>query len=383
MSAIPYGRQWVTEEDIKAVSDVLRSDWLTTGPKVEEFEEAFAAKVGSRYAVALSSGTAALHAAALAACIGPEDEVITTPMTFAATANCVLYQGGRPVFSDVEPETLLVDASKIEEKITPKTKAIIAVDYAGQPCDYDELKSIAKRHNLTLIADACHALGATYKGRNVGTLADMTVFSFHPVKHITTGEGGMVTTDDPELAKRVRVFRNHGITSDHRERERCGSWFYEMVDLGYNYRLPDINCALGLSQLKRLDQNVSRRRELAALYNKAFSKIEAVRPLTQKADRKSSWHLYVVKLDLSKIRATRKDVFSSLRDEGIGVNVHYIPVYWHPYYQKLGYKKGLCPVAEKAYEEIVTLPLFCAMSDSDAAQVVSAVKKTLQSSSSR
>ncbi len=383
MSAIPYGRQWVTEEDIKAVSDVLRSDWLTTGPKVEEFEEAFAAKVGSRYAVALSSGTAALHAAALAACIGPEDEVITTPMTFAATANCVLYQGGRPVFSDVEPETLLVDASKIEEKITPKTKAIIAVDYAGQPCDYDELKSIAKRHNLTLIADACHALGATYKGRNVGTLADMTVFSFHPVKHITTGEGGMVTTDDPELAKRVRVFRNHGITSDHRERERCGSWFYEMVDLGYNYRLPDINCALGLSQLKRLDQNVSRRRELAALYNKAFSKIEAVRPLTQKADRKSSWHLYVVKLDLSKIRTTRKDVFSSLRDEGIGVNVHYIPVYWHPYYQKLGYKKGLCPVAEKAYEEIVTLPLFCAMSDSDAAQVVSAVKKTLQSSSSR
>lgn len=383
MSAIPYGRQWVTEEDIKAVSDVLRSDWLTTGPKVEEFEEAFAAKVGSRYAVALSSGTAALHAAALAACIGPEDEVITTPMTFAATANCILYQGGRPVFSDVEPETLLVDASKIEEKITPKTKAIIAVDYAGQPCDYDELKSIAKRHNLTLVADACHALGATYKGRNVGTLADMTVFSFHPVKHITTGEGGMVTTDDPELAKRVRVFRNHGITSDHRERERCGSWFYEMVDLGYNYRLPDINCALGLSQLKRLDQNVSRRRELAALYNKAFSKIEAVRPLTQKADRKSSWHLYVVKLDLSKIRTTRKDVFSSLRDEGIGVNVHYIPVYWHPYYQKLGYKKGLCPVAEKAYEEIVTLPLFCAMSDSDAAQVVSAVKKTLQSSSSR
>ncbi len=383
MSAIPYGRQCVTEEDIKAVSDVLRSDWLTTGPKVEEFEEAFAAKVGSRYAVALSSGTAALHAAAFAACIGPEDEVITTPMTFAATANCVLYQGGRPVFSDVEPETLLVDASKIEEKITPKTKAIIAVDYAGQPCDYDELKSIAKRHNLTLVADACHALGATYKGRNVGTLADMTVFSFHPVKHITTGEGGMVTTDDPELAKRVRVFRNHGITSDHRERERCGSWFYEMVDLGYNYRLPDINCALGLSQLKRLDQNVSRRRELAALYNKAFSKIEAVRPLTQKADRKSSWHLYVVKLDLSKIRTTRKDVFSSLRDEGIGVNVHYIPVYWHPYYQKLGYKKGLCPVAEKAYEEIVTLPLFCAMSDSDAAQVVSAVKKTLQSSSSR
>jgi len=273
---------------------------------------------------------------------------------------------------------MLVDASKIEEKITPKTKAIIAVDYAGHPCDYDALKSIAKRHNLTLVADACHALGAIYKGRNVGALADVTVFSFHPVKHITTGEGGMVTTDDPELAKRVRVFRNHGITSDHRERERCGSWFYEMVDLGYNYRLPDINCALGLSQLKRLDQNVSRRRELAALYNKAFSKIEAVRPLTQKADRKSSWHLYVVKLDLSKIRATRKDVFSSLRDEGIGVNVHYIPVYWHPYYQKLGYKKGLCPVAEKAYEEIVTLPLFYAMSDSDAARVVSAVKKTLQ-----
>lgn len=375
---LPYGHQCIDEDDIKAVVDVLRSDWLTTGPKVAEFEKRFAEMVGAKYAVAVNSGTAALHAAAFAAGIGPGDEVITTPMTFAASANCVLYCGGRPVFADVEADTLLLDPSFVESKISPKTKAIIAVDYAGQPCDYDALKKLSDEHGLILIADACHALGATYKNRKVGTLADMTVFSFHPVKHITTGEGGMVVTDNPDFAVKLRAFRNHGITADHRQREAEGSWFYEMAELGYNYRLPDINCALGLSQLKKLDKFVARRRQIAALYDSAFADMTALSPLARRDDRKSSYHLYVVGLNLSKLNVSRLQVFGALRAENIGVNVHYIPVYWHPYYNKLGYGKGLCPVAEKAYEEIVTLPLFPAMSDRDAGDVIKAVKKVLR-----
>ena len=375
---LPYGHQCIDEDDIKAVVDVLRSDWLTTGPKVAEFEKRFAEMVGAKYAVAVNSGTAALHAAAFAAGIGPGNEVITTSMTFAASANCVLYCGGHPVFADVEADTLLLDPSCVESKVSPKTKAIIAVDYAGQPCDYDALKKITDRHGLILIADACHALGATYKNRKVGTLADMTVFSFHPVKHITTGEGGMVVTDNPDFAVKLRAFRNHGITADHRQREAEGSWFYEMAELGYNYRLPDINCALGLSQLKKLDKFVARRRQIAALYDSAFADMPALFPLAQRDDRKSSYHLYVVRLNLSKLNASRQQVFGALRAENIGVNVHYIPVYWHPYYNKLGYGKGLCPVAEKAYEEIVTLPLFPAMSDRDAGDVIKAVKKVLR-----
>jgi len=266
----------------------------------------------------------------------------------------------------------------VESKVSPKTKAIIAVDYAGQPCDYDALKKITDRHGLVLIADACHALGATYKNRKVGTLADMTVFSFHPVKHITTGEGGMVVTDNPGFAVKLRAFRNHGITADHRQREADGSWFYEMAELGYNYRLPDINCALGLSQLKKLDKFVARRRQIAALYDSAFADMPALFPLAQRDDRKSSYHLYVVRLNLSKLNASRQQVFGALRAESIGVNVHYIPLYWHPYYNNLGYGKGLCPVAEKAYEEIITLPLFPAMSDRDAGDVIKAVKKVLR-----
>lgn len=375
---LPYGHQCIDEDDIKAVVDVLRSDWLTTGPKVAEFEKRFAEMVGAKYAVAVNSGTAALHAAAFAAGIGPGNEVITTSMTFAASANCVLYCGGHPVFADVEADTLLLDPSCVESKVSPKTKAIIAVDYAGQPCDYDALKKITDRHGLILIADACHALGATYKNRKVGTLADMTVFSFHPVKHITTGEGGMVVTDNPDFAVKLRAFRNHGITTDHRQREAEGSWFYEMAELGYNYRLPDINCALGLSQLKKLDKFVARRRQIAALYDSAFADMPALFSLAQRDDRKSSYHLYVVRLNLSKLNASRQQVFGALRAENIGVNVHYIPVYWHPYYNKLGYGKGLCPVAEKAYEEIVTLPLFPAMSDRDTGDVIKAVKKVLR-----
>ncbi len=375
---LPYGRQWVDDEDIESVVRVLQSDWLTTGPKVQEFEESFAARVGAKYAVAVSSGTAALHAAAYAAGIGPEDEVVVTPLTFAASANCVAYLGATPVFADVDPTTLLLDPTEVAAHITRRTTAIVAVDYAGQPCDYDALRALASRSDLITIADSCHALGAAYKDRAVGTLADLNVFSLHPVKHITTGEGGIITTNDPELAERMRVFRNHGITSDHRQREQQGSWFYEMTDLGYNYRLSDIQCALGLSQLQKLDRWVARRQEIARQYDSAFANLRGVKPLSVQSYVSHAYHLYVVRLDLTQIHATRAEVFAALRSEGIGVNVHYIPVHLHPFYRKrFGTGPGLCPVAESAYEEIVSLPLFPRMSRDDADDVITAMHKVL------
>lgn len=378
-TVLPYGRQSVDEEDIQAVASVLRSDWLTTGPKVGEFEEAFAATVGASHAVAVSNGTAALHAAVYALGIGPGDEVIVPAMTFAATANCVVYQGGTPVFADVDRDTLLIDPEEIEKKITSRTKAVIAVDYAGQPCDYDRLRTIADRHGLKLVADACHALGGAYKGRSVGTLARLNTFSLHPVKHITTGEGGVITTDDGELAQRMRVFRNHGITSDHHQREAVGGWFYEMVDLGYNYRLTDIQCALGLSQLRKLRSWIERRQAIARQYAEAFAGMPAVRPLQTRPDVSHAYHLYVVALDPDRVRVKRDAVFAALRAEGIGVNVHYIPAHLHPFYQKRsGVRSGICPVAEAAYERIVSLPIFPAMTDRDTKDVIAAVHKVME-----
>ncbi|HOK07941.1 MAG TPA: UDP-4-amino-4,6-dideoxy-N-acetyl-beta-L-altrosamine transaminase [Syntrophales bacterium] len=375
---IPYGRQSIDEEDIQAVVEVLRSDWLTTGPKVEEFERAFARAVGAKHAVAVSSGTAALHAAMYALGIGPGDEVIVPPMTFAATANCVVFQGGTPVFADVEEETLLIDPKEVERRITPRTRAIIAVDYAGQPCDYDELCRIAKNNNIYLVSDACHALGAKYKGRPVGSLADLTVFSFHPVKHITTGEGGMITTDHPELADRMRIFRNHGITTDHRQREALGSWFYEMVDLGYNYRITDFQCALGLSQLKKLPIWLKRRHEIADEYRKFFSGSIDFEPLIVRDKVYHAYHLYIIRLKSKKKDLTRNHVFKWLRTEGIGVNVHYIPVHLHPFYQtrfKTG--PGLCPVAEAAYAEIISLPIYPAMTKETVVTVTRKLRKVI------
>lgn len=368
---LPYGRQWLDEEDLRAVVEVLRSDWLTTGPMVEAFEEAVAGFVGTKYAVAVSSGTAALHAAMNALAIGPGDEVIVPAMTFAATANAVVFQGGSPVFADVEPDTLLMDPREVERKITPRTKAIIAVDYAGQPCDYERLRTIADRCGLAFVADACHSLGASYRQRPVGALADLNVFSFHPVKSITTGEGGMITTDDSGLACRMRSFRNHGITKDHRERTEDGSWYYEMTELGYNYRLTDFQCALGLSQLKKLPAWVARRREIACLYDEAFSKLPAVRPLGSRPDVSHAYHLYVV-----RVGPDRPMVFSALRADGIGANVHYIPVHLHPFYRnRFRTGLGLCPVAESAYEQILSLPIFPRMTDADADEVIRAVRK--------
>ena len=376
---LPYGRQWIDEEDIKAVVEVLRSDWLTTGPMVEAFEKAVAHFVGAKYGVAVSNGTAALHTAVYAAGIGPGDEVIVPPMTFAATANAVVFQGGTPVFADVGTDTLLINQAEVESKITPRTKAIVTVDYAGQPCDYDALRAIADRHGIVLIADACHAIGTEYKGRKVGTLADLTVFSFHPVKHITTGEGGMVVTDNPEFAERMRRFRNHGITTDYRQRAKEGTWYYEMVDLGYNYRITDFQCALGLSQLRKLPGWIARRREIARDYDNAFTNMPAIKPLEVSPDVSHAYHLYIIRLDLDKLRADRRIIFSALREEGIGVNVHYIPVHLHPFYrQRFSTGPGLCPVAEAVYERIISLPIFPRMNDADVEDVITAVHKVVE-----
>jgi len=379
---IPYGRQSIDDADIKAVIEVLRSDWLTTGPKVAEFEEALARYVGAKFAVAVSSGTAALHCAMFALGIGPGHEVIVPTMTFAASANCVVYQGGIPVFVDVASDTLLIDPKDVETKITPQTKAIIAVDYAGQPCDYDALKEIADRHHLSLVADACHSLGATYRGRSVGSLADLSVFSFHPVKHITTGEGGMIATDQEEYAKRLRIFRNHGITSDHRQREAQGSWFYEMVDLGYNYRITDFQCALGMSQLQKLPRWVERRQEIARQYDEAFAGIKGIKPLAVKLGVRHAYHLYVVRVNQDETGIERGEFFRTLRSRGIGVNVHYIPIHLHPFYQNNYHtKRMLCPMAEEAYEEIVSLPMFPMMSHEDIKKVIQLIRETINNKS--
>jgi perosamine synthetase len=373
---LPYGRQSIGEDDIQAVTDVLRSDWLTTGPKVPEFEEAFAAWVGAKYAVSFSSATAALHGAAFAAGLKQGDEAITTPLTFAATANCVLYQGAIPVFADVSADTLNLDPQKVAAQITPRTRAILPVDYAGHPADLDTILDLAARHGLTVIEDAAHALGAEYRQRRTGSIAHMTVFSFHPVKHLATGEGGMVTTDRADYAESLRRFRNHGISSDARQRQSDGQWYYEMVLLGFNYRLTDIACALGLSQLKKLEANLSRRREIAALYSVAFSSLVQVTPPVVRADANPAWHLYPIRLNLEKLTADRRQVFRALRAENIGVNVHYIPVHRHPYYRdRFGYRGDEYPIAENAYERLISLPMFHSMSDQDVDDVITAVKK--------
>jgi len=372
---LPYGRQSIDEADIQAVVDVLRSDWLTTGPKVAEFEEAFAARVGAAHAVSFSSGTAALHGAAFAARLKAGDEAITAPLTFAATANCMLYQGATPVFADVCVDTLNISPEEISRKISARTRAIFPVDYAGHPADLTAIMEIATRHGLLVIEDACHALGAEYGRKCVGVIADMTVFSFHPVKHITTGEGGMVTTNNPQFAETLRRFRNHGISSEARQRQSAGQWYYEMVLLGFNYRLPDLVCALGIQQLKKLDANLARRREVAAIYTKAFEDTRGVSPPAVRAEANPAWHLYPIRLEPG---IDRREVFRALRAENVGVNVHYIPVHLHPYYRdRFGYRGGELPVAENAYARLISLPMFHGMNDHDVEDVIAAVKKVM------
>jgi len=373
---LPYGRQSIGEDDIQAVVDVLRSDWLTTGPKVAEFEESFAAWVGAKHAVSFSSGTAALHGAAFAAGLKPGDEAITTPMTFAATANCVLYQGATPVFADVSTDTLNLDPEQVAARITARTRAVLPVDYAGHPAEMDAILELAARHGLIVIEDASHALGAEYRQRRTGGIAHMTVFSFHPVKHLATGEGGMVTTDRADCAEALRRFRNHGISSEARQRQTAGQWHYEMVLLGFNYRLTDMACALGLSQLKKLKANLMRRREIAERYSTVFAGLAGVTLPAVRADVSPAWHLYPIRLNLEKLTADRAQVFRALRAENIGVNVHYIPVHRHPYYRdRFGYRGGEYPIAEDAYERLISLPMFHGMSDQDVEDVITAVKK--------
>jgi len=375
---LPYGRQSLDDEDIQAAVDVLKSDWLTTGPKVGEFEERFAAWVGTKHAVSFSSGTAALHASAFAAGLKSGDEAITTPMTFCATANCVLYQDATPVFADVSADTLNLDPREVSKKVSSRTKAVIAVDYAGHPADLIALRELAEQHGLVLIEDACHALGAEHLGKRVGGIADMAVFSLHPVKHLTTGEGGMVTTNDAKLTETLRRFRNHGISSEARQRQASGQWFYEMVLLGFNYRLTDIACALGISQLKKLEANLARRRAIAARYTRAFRELPAVIAPAVREGMEPAWHLYPIRLTLDALSAGRGEVFRALRAENLGVNVHYIPVHKHQYYrERFGYQGGEYPVAEDAYERLISLPMFHAMTDQDVNDVIAAVSKVV------
>ena len=373
-----YARQWIDEDDIQAVAEVLESDWLTTGPKIAEFEAQFAKYVGAKYAVAVSSGTAALHAACFAAGIDKGDEVITTPITFVASSNCILYMGGKPVFADIKENTYNIDPKEIDRKITDRTKAIIPVDFAGQPADLDAIHEIAQKHNLIVIEDAAHALGAECKGRRVGSISDLTTFSFHPVKHITTGEGGMVVTNDKECYEKLLIFRTHGVNKNRvKLRKNEGPWYYEMQGLGYNYRITDFQCALGISQLKKIDEFVKRRREIVKRYNDALKSIEEINTPYEKPEVKSTWHIYVIRLKLDRLKVSRKEIFEALRRENIGVQVHYIPIYYQPYYQKLGYKKSLCPAAERYYEGAITLPLFPGMDNKDALRVINTVKKII------
>jgi UDP-4-amino-4,6-dideoxy-N-acetyl-beta-L-altrosamine transaminase len=358
MKYIPYSHQHIDAKDIKAVVTALKSDWLTQGPKIKEFEQALCAYTGAKYAVAVSSGTAALHIAALSAGIKKGDEVITSPITFAASANCVLYCGGTPVFADIQKGTVNIDPEEI--KITKRTKAIIPVHFAGRPCDLKEINGIAKRHDLIVIEDAAHALGAEYMGEKIGSCrySDMAIFSFHPLKSITTGEGGAVTTNSKDFYEKLMMYRSHGITKDKGllVNKTEGEWFHEMQFLGFNYRITDIQAALGLTQLKKLGKFIKQRKAIVSLYNKSFSSNRYFDiPLDDGCF--SANHLYPIRLK-DKFVLRRADIFSAMRGQGLGVQVHYIPVYLHPYYKNLGFKKGLCPVAEDFYNREISLPIY-------------------------
>lgn len=381
-SLLSYGSQWVTEEDIATVVETMQSPFLTQGPRIAEFESRVAEESGARYAVAFCNGTAALHGAMFAAGIEKGDEVITSPLTFAATSNSVLYQGGTPIFSDINPQTYLLDLEAVRASITPRTKAIVPVDFSGQPVNMQAFRTLADKHELVYIQDAAHSLGASYDGKVVGSVADMTMFSFHPVKPVTTAEGGIIVTNNEKYYEKLLRFRSHGITKDSRwmEGDSEGPWYYQMVELGYNYRMTDIQAALGVAQIGRLTELLSRRNEIAQQYDKAFAGLEHAgllwRPTVDK-QAMSGWHLYVLSLNLENLKAGRREVYEALQAENLGVNVHYIPVYLHPYYKKLGYTRGICPQAEQLYETFITIPLFPKMSDEDVKDVIAAVEKVL------
>lgn len=374
---IYYGHQYLDEADYQAVLDVLKSDYLTCGPKIDELEERLCSITGAKYAVAVSNGTAALHVACMAAGVGEGDEVITTPITFAASANCALYCGATPVFADIDEKTWNIDPESVRAHITERTKAVVAVDFTGQSTKLDELKEICREHHLVLITDGAHSIGTKYKGQPTGSIADMTTFSFHPVKTVTAGEGGAITTNDPELYHRLVLYKAHGITRDAAQmsREPEGPWYYEQVELGYNYRMTDIQAGLLLSQLDKLEAFSKRRKEIVARYNEAFSKLEQVTVQEEIPESDTTRHLYILRLNTEKLLINRREFFDAMGAENIVCNVHYIPVYYFPYYQKLGYRKGICPKAEALYEEILTLPLHYGMTDRDVEDVICAVEK--------
>ncbi len=374
---IHYGRQCINRADRRAVMKVLKSDSLTCGPKIRALEEKLCQLTGAKYAVVVNSGTSALHIACMAAGIGPGDEVITSPITFAASANCVLYCGGTPVFADIDPETYNIAPACVEKCITPKTKAIIPVDYTGQSVEHGELSALCKKYGLLMIEDAAHSIGTRYKNHPIGSLADMTCFSFHPVKTVTSGEGGAVTTNDKALYQKLLLARNHGITRDISQmaapKDEAG--YYEMISLGYNYRMTDLQAALLLSQLNKLFVFSKRRKEIVARYNEAFQNVKGIIVQKEIPESDTTRHLYVIQLDPAVLSCTRKQFFDALAAENILCQIHYIPVYLHPYYQKLGYPKGLCPHAEKLYRQIISIPLYYSLTDAQVEEVIMAVKK--------
>ncbi len=375
-----YGHQYIDEEDIQAVVDVLKSDCLTCGPKIAELEEKLCEITGAKYAVVCSNGTAALHIACMAAGVTAGDEVITTPITFAASANCALYVGAKPVFADINDRTYNIDPSSVKEHITERTKAVVAVDFTGQSIEEDELLALCREKKLVLIEDGAHVIGTKYKGKPNGSIADMTTLSFHPVKTVTSGEGGAVLTNNEEYYQKLLLYRAHGITRDAKqmEHEPDGPWYYEQIDLGYNYRMTDIQAALLISQLNKLPAFSGRRKEIVALYDEAFAKLPQIALQQEIPESDTTRHLYILRLIPERLTIDRKQFFEALSAENIICNVHYIPTYYFPYYQKLGYEKGLCPKAEKLYEEIISLPLYYAMTDKDVQDVIHAVTKITQ-----
>jgi len=379
-SKLFYGHQYIDDADVQAVVEVLKSDYLTCGPKITELEQKLCEITGAKYAVVCSNGTAALHIACQAAGVGEQDEVITTPITFAASANCALYCGAKPVFADIDPNTYNISPKSVEEKIGERTKAVVAVDFTGQAVELEKLQNICKKNKLVLIEDGAHSIGTKYNGKAVGSIADMTTFSFHPVKTVTGGEGGAVLTNNEQYYKKLLLYRAHGITRDPEllERESHGSWYYEQIDLGMNYRMTDIQAALILSQLDKLSAFSKRRKEIVERYNQAFSEIPELFVQQEIPESDTTRHLYILRLKLETLTCSRREFFEAMAAEGICCNVHYIPVYYHPYYEKMGYQKGLCPQAEKLYEEIMSLPLYYAMADEDVEDVIQAVKKVVE-----
>ena len=380
-SKIYYGRQWIDEDDVQAVTEVLRSSFITCGPKVDEMERTLKEYTGAEYAVAVSNGTAALHCACMAAGIGPGDQVITTPLTFAASANCVLYCGAAPVFADIDPETYNIAPESIRAHITEKTKAVIAVDFTGQAVRHKEIRAICEEFQLVFIEDAAHAIATKYKGKQVGSLADLTTFSFHPVKTITGGEGGAVLTNSEAFYQKLMLARTHGITREEGQMEHPiqeGPWWYEQVTLGYNYRLTDFQAALIVSQMKKLDRFAARRKEIAERYNEAFSEIPELTLQREIPESDTCRHLYMIRLKLENLKCSRREFFDAMGEENVQCQIHYIPVYWFPYYQRLGYEKGLCPNAEEVYQGIMSIPIYPAMTDQDVTDVIHAVKKVVE-----